>query len=118
MRLNRRLVKLSRWVDAPENERLPLPVYKHVPAIYLPKGPRALFATKGVPAHILMENAYHYQKQAGVRSSASNGSVNDMSVRPDLAATLQKRYTHSMRCTISLFYIIIYVSTVCIDVAD
>lgn len=84
MRLNKRLVKLSKWVDVPESDRLPLPVFRQVPSIYLPKGPRGVFATRGVPAHVLLENAYSMQVQAA--SAQADGGA-----RPDLAATLQRR---------------------------
>lgn len=86
MRLNKRLVKLSKWVDAPEADRLPLPVFRQVPSIYLPKGPRGIFTTRGLPAHVLLENAFILQSQRAAAIQSAEGGA-----RPDLAAALQKR---------------------------
>lgn len=54
LRMNKRLVKLSKWVDNPECDRLPLPVYRQVPSTMLPRGSRAVAMTRGIQEHQLL----------------------------------------------------------------
>jgi hypothetical protein len=112
-RMQRRLVKLAKWVDIPECDRLPPPVYRQVPSTMLPKGvPRAAALTRGIQEHLLVDRQTQDSHGTPVASerdlhlhaltrpdyapapavaAVTAATAAAVLIKPDLAATLQNR---------------------------
>ena len=85
-RLNKRLVNLSKWVDATESDRLPIPVYRQVLSTTIPMEYRSTAFTRGVPAGALLNI-----NSSVSRAHAPVAALPVIVSRPDLVASLQNR---------------------------